>query len=253
MRKKAVFTNIKNENTFLPIWLKYYSNHFDEKDIYLLDFGSEESYLKKYKNLSVINAKAKINHWFDNLSEIFDEVRNTHNELLQSYEHVLFCEADEIIHHPSGLGNYIDETNHEYTTCTGYEIIHLPDKEPNLDLSKPILSQRNYWYREYFHFSKTLLSSKPLKWGIGYHNTEEPKRFEQDFILIHLHKWDYDFCLNRHLNWGNTNWSQKSIDEDNCWHYQIRDREKFDEWYYMGLKQSNLELIPQEIKESVLL
>ena len=251
-RKKAIFTNVKNENTFLPTWLKYYSRFFDTRDIFILDFGSGKEYTEKLsEKFSVIEAKTPINHWFDDLPKVYDEVMKTHNELLNSYEYVLFAEADEIIYHPMGLDSYIENTNHDYTTCTGYELIHLPKIESKLEKNKKILSQRNYWYREYFHFSKTSLTRVPLKWGIGYHNTEEPKRFEENFFLLHLHKWDYYQCLERHLHWGKTNWSQKSIDEENCWHYQITEKEKFEEWYYGGVNQSKLEKIPTAIKEGI--
>ena len=41
-KKCAVFTIVKNENYFLPIWLKHYKRYFDNSDIYVLDHQSND-------------------------------------------------------------------------------------------------------------------------------------------------------------------------------------------------------------------
>ena len=43
MKKKcAVFTMVKNENYFLPIWLKHYKKFFSNEDIFILDHQSND-------------------------------------------------------------------------------------------------------------------------------------------------------------------------------------------------------------------
>ena len=41
-RRKAAFTIVKNEPVMLPIWLSYYSKHFDLQDLYVLDHQSTD-------------------------------------------------------------------------------------------------------------------------------------------------------------------------------------------------------------------
>ena len=43
MKKEcAVFTIVKNENYFLPIWLKHFKKFFKSEDIYVLDHQSTD-------------------------------------------------------------------------------------------------------------------------------------------------------------------------------------------------------------------
>ena len=49
-KKSAVFTIVKNENYFLPIWIKHYKKYFNESDMYVLDHQSNDA---STNNLSV--------------------------------------------------------------------------------------------------------------------------------------------------------------------------------------------------------
>ena len=40
MREAAIFVQMNNEERFFPLWLKYYQQHFDSCDIYVLDHNS---------------------------------------------------------------------------------------------------------------------------------------------------------------------------------------------------------------------
>jgi hypothetical protein len=50
MKDCAVFTIVKNEKLFLPIWIKHYKKFFDDSDIYILDHESNDD---STKNLDV--------------------------------------------------------------------------------------------------------------------------------------------------------------------------------------------------------
>ena len=98
MNKKlcCIFTFVRNENVFLPIWLKYYSRFFNGEDIYILDHssddGSIEECLKNY-SFNVITIP------FESYNDILriNIARDKQAELLDSYEYVLYADADEIV------------------------------------------------------------------------------------------------------------------------------------------------------------
>ena len=50
MKDCAVFTIVKNEKLFLPIWIKHYKKFFDNYDIYILDHESNDD---STKNLGI--------------------------------------------------------------------------------------------------------------------------------------------------------------------------------------------------------
>ena len=84
-----------------------------------------------------------------------DTVKARQHELLESYEVVLFCDSDEIIapnpQRYDGLGDYIDRMTADYVNCRGVEVIHQKDTEPPIDLARPILEQRSWWFRNYIY------------------------------------------------------------------------------------------------------
>ena len=42
-QKCALLTIVKNEKTFLPIWLRHYKNYFNDEDIYVLNHESNDN------------------------------------------------------------------------------------------------------------------------------------------------------------------------------------------------------------------
>ena len=60
--------------------------------------------------------------------------------LLESYDVVLTVDVDEIVAPDPAwgtLGEYLAGFQEEWVNCLGYEILHLPDREPPLDPSAP--------------------------------------------------------------------------------------------------------------------
>jgi hypothetical protein len=103
----------------------------------------------------------------------------------------------------AGWGLSIDNwaANRLVEVCKGLEIVHHfdgPDAEPAVDLSQPILAQRRWW-RSCHLYDKPLLSRIPLDWAYGFHWCDQVPRQTTDpnLLLLHLHKMDYDVCLNR--------------------------------------------------------
>lgn len=246
MRKKAIFCPIKDEQPFIDLWLKYYSQYFDKKDIYILDFGSEKKYLEQLKNrCQIIKTKKNIL----DVTELYKTILETHTQLLQKYEYVIPLDVDEILYHEKGLGKFIDELDQDFVRARGYEVIHLPKKEKKIDFKKKILKQRKYWFRNKL-YDKTIITKKTLTWTYGLHNAEEVPNYSHlnpKLILIHLHRLDYEQCLKRHKEYANKKWSEDTIKNNYSFHYRLNE-EEFKEWYY---KEQKIEKIPLKIRKNV--
>jgi len=235
MKKKAIFIPVLDETFFVHKWLEYYSRHFDKSDMYVLYYGKDREYEIIFKDVNLIRVNdLDVVNYNDQIVDIYNKNWETHAELLTKYEYVMMAEADEFLWHPMGVGNYIDSLDQDYVTCKGYELIHMKDVEPPFDPSKKIVEQRSFWYNDPVYFTKTLITTKILSWNIGNHRmNDHPKKMDENLLLIHMHKYDYDIVKSKHYKFAKMKWSEKSLDKNTCWHYRITDEDTFYKWFYV--------------------
>lgn len=245
MKKTAVFSMARDEDVYLPIWLKYYSTHFSDEDIWIVDHNTN--------NGSTSNLSCNVIHLFDHPSICHTWKTNVCGEylsfLLTKYEVVLYADIDEIIYHPSGIGNYMSTIEGRITIkCNGYHVFHNINEEPDLELDKPILQQRRYWSKSLNclpeSFDKPTLSTVPLYWQPGHHSasSDYPIVDNSDLLLIHLHYMDYKICNQRHHHWLNFKW-----DSDLGSHSK-----DIDDKLKASFLEQEVQLIPEEIRSKIL-
>lgn len=229
----AVFTLVRDEAVFLPIWLRYYSRFFDASDMHVLDHGSTDGSTQGGPFVRVPIEHPKIDVvWFR------DKVQAYQHELLRRYDAVLYVDVDEIVApDPSWgtLGDYLDvfrSLGSSIARCRGYEMIHVRDSEPSLDLSRPIMEQRCHWFANRM-YSKPALAQVPLQWTPGFHECRGLKQEpDPNLYLIHLHRMDYELCRERHRARAVAAWNERDV--KHSWYYQMRvqDEPEFGRWFY---------------------
>lgn len=239
--RKAVFTIVRNEETFLPIWLKYYSQFFESDDIYVLNHDSTDTSVEKAKEKFKFN-EIKV-HWEAIFSHAWlrDTVQNQQGELLKKYNYVLFTEVDEIVAPDpdlyKNLGEYIEKCDKDYIRCKGYNVVHnqVAENKP-LDLEQKILRQRTGWYPQ-AAFNKTLLARIPLRWIYGFHSLEGEEITEVlnnvELYLIHLKRMDWDLFLER--------WEKTGTDKITTTRAD----------YYFNESLNKLESIPERFRDII--
>jgi hypothetical protein len=253
-RKCAIFVMVKNEKIFLPIWLKYYSRYFPGDDIYVFDHksddGSVEECTTRYKFRKIrLEYPFSFDHpWFKFVAGSMQK------RLLEHYEYVLFTDVDEILLPLpglyAGLDDYINKLKKTYVRCRGFELIHLKDREDVYDSNKSVLSQREYWHKNKW-FNKTLLSRRPLEWRVGFHQVSRiMPHFDNNLMLVHLHKFDYDYCWNKSLERSKLQWADEEIKKKRGWQNRITDKDEFDNFYFKWPKRIKIVKIPEEIKRT---
>lgn len=196
-RRRAIFTVVRDESVFLPIWLRYYSRHFASRDIFVFDHGSTDG------SVAAARARRRFNHTrvdhpvYNDFPWYTGFVQDRQRELLSTYDVVVFAEADEILWHPSGLGRYLAEFKGEAVRAVGWNVWHDRTTERDVDLRRRIMAQRRYWVRNP-EYDKPLITRVPLTYEFGFHKCEEPADADDDLLLLHLHTMDYRIALEKH-------------------------------------------------------
>jgi hypothetical protein len=224
MKTCAVFTIVRDEEFMLPLWLRYYERHFDRSDMYVLDHNTIDG---STDNLPCNVFRVEHDLGFDH-NWILRTVRGFTEELLKEYEHVLFCEVDEIIWHPDGLANYVSKPPMGCVRTQGFEIWHDRFTEKPIDLSQPILSQRKFM-RPHQAYSKPLLTNQPLDWMFGFHNCFQIVEQDPSLWLIHIHFLDYEVACMR--QWARKKWKMADDVSNGLGSYQAYVDKEYTEWY----------------------
>ena len=248
-KKCAVFTIVKNESYFLPIWIKHYKKYFDSKDIYVLDHESNDG--------STTNLDVNVINIFNDLAFdhqwLVDTVQGVQKRLLEEYECVLFAESDELIYtleKPLNevITEFISDSNSLYQTATGREIVEDLGKEKSLEPEDEIMEYRNFWFDDP-QYHKTLLSKVPLEWVWGFHkikNGDVDKKY--NLWLCHLHRCDFDRMLKRHEERAKK-WNLKDDGKEAGFQHRIGDREGVLK-YFKDIANP-AELIPSKHKQAL--
>lgn len=238
-RKAAIFTIVKNESFFLPIWINYYQKYFENQDIWVINHQSDDDSLKYLDgNINLINIK------YDKVFDyewILNTIKSTHADLLNLYNCVLFSEIDELIYSLKGLNITIDNflsSADDYITCNSYEIIHSFD-EPGLYNFDSIFDQRHYWY---FYSNRTLLSKIPLDWDVNLNIIKN--NIDDNLYSIHLKKIDYNISCERNTRTKDWIFDEKYYDVS----YYNRIYNPLEIQNYIN-DHPPLEYIPQEHKD----
>lgn len=251
-KSSAVFTIVQNEPFFFPIWLDYYSRFFAPEDIYVLDHDTTDgSTDREGFQLERVSKATYDIRWLKKV------VERKQRELLMDYDNVLFVDSDEIVAPNPVLGNlgdYLAGFNGIWINCLGYEVLQMPDEGP-IQAGRPILEQRRCWFPNSI-YDKPALSTIPIDWKLGFHGRRDNHgRFDPDLRLIHLHRADYEVCLERHRAYRRRRWNRRNLAKGWSTHNRITDAAEFRRWYYEDtaapLLELKLEEIPEEWKQVV--
>jgi hypothetical protein len=245
---------VKNEKWFLPIWLNYYSKFFEERDIYVINHASTDDSIQlvkeQYKKINIVNLTYEP---FDDIFKV-NEIKKLQTALLGQYKCTLYSDPDELVMPYSAeggldLSDYIDnfiKSEDVAIKTNGWEVIQLPKKsELAIDLTKPILSQRSYWFHSPQWYSKVLLSKTPLNWSPGLHLASNIFKFDPALYLVHLHRIDYDLSYIKNIT---NNRFKRPPGMDLGSHVFITNPKEF-HTHFWGMEDSDIiEKIPNNLK-----
>lgn len=253
-RRHAAFTVVKDEPVMLPLWLRHYGRWFEADDLYVLDHDSTvptAAGIEDSCSVVQVHREGAFDHdWLRSTVETFQRF------LLQSYDAVLFAEADELVVadpvHYSGLDDYIDRMERAAARCSGFNVVHQPG-EPALDFDAPLLAQRSVWHAS-LQYCKRLLSRVPSRWAQGFHDELGAPDDAPDphLLLVHLHRIDYDACRERHRRSAARDWDPAEVERGFGGQNRIAEPAEFERWFRHGEDlDAPPELIPEHIREAL--
>ena len=146
----------------LPLWVRYYKKHFNK----LILIQWEKAKLEEYEDCDIYNLKS------NDADKHLLELPTFFEKFLLEYDVLCYAGIDEFVmvdpEHGT-LKEYMENMG-DQATATGWSPRHID--EPDIDLTKPILRQRNKWSFDPT-YSKTPLMRKPLNYMAGMHYTKE--------------------------------------------------------------------------------
>ena len=203
----AALTYVYNESVNLPLWVKHYGRSFGASNLFVINHGSDDGSVNGLGEVNVINVAHT--PFDDNKKSL--ALSSMHLALLQHFDCVIITDCDEFLapdpQKYDSLRTYIEVKRPSAATCIGLAVHHILDREPPLDVSKPILSQRNI---AYFcgPATKPLVSSLPTIWAAGGHICSVEPSFDPDLFVFHMKYMDYGFGVQRQLVNAENAWSE---------------------------------------------
>ena len=247
-RTRALITMVHNEPVFLPLWLAYYGRWFAPEDIYVLDNETTDGSTDRDGFVRIPVEHDTVDHEW-----MVRRIEELQHELIERYDVVLVTDVDEIITPVpewGDLGGYLDVFSEPWVNCLGYELIHLRDREAPLDLERPILDQRRFWFIN-GAYDKAAIASEPMSWRTGFHGrTDFHYKLDPDLRLIHLHRMDFDLCLARHRTRVRKAWAAQDDAKGWAKHNRIVDEAAFAHWFYEDSSVDFVEVAPEEMRAS---
>ena len=244
-KRGAALTIVRDEPVFLPIWLRYYSRFFPPEDLYVLDHGTSDGSTDGGGFVRIPVRHDTVDH-----SWMVRTIEDHQHELIERYDVVVVTDVDEIVApHPAlgTLADYIDCLEEGYVNCLGYELIHLVDREGPFDPARNVLDQRGHWFASDI-YDKPALATEPMRWVPGFHRSAELRmRPDPDLRLIHLHRMDYQICLERHRYRRGRAWNERDVELGWASHNRITDDAEFARWFYEDSNVAWNELVVERI------
>lgn len=217
--KIAVITQVFNEDFFLPIWLNHYGRLFGYANLFVIDDGSDDGSLNDWRIRNIIKKKrAPLDE-----SERAQFVSKVHSELLKKYDIVIYTDCDElIVLDPQAGGDLRDFLGQLRVNCIsfiGFNVLHDYGKEPDIDLKKPLFSQRHFLKFEW-GYCKPLASRVPILWSPGFHKCNLATSTSRFLFLFHLRSIDYRNSVRRQKSLNSVSFSANAIKKNHSMHFR---------------------------------
>ena len=191
LKKIAAITMARNDEFFLTRWIKYYSEMIGTENLYIYLDGTDQ---KIPKNAGTANI-TKLPHT-DMTRSVGDKYRiglinDLTKKLLKTYDIVIGCDCDEfLIVDPAvnkNLAEYLSELKIKNTVSgLGLDIGQNMKMEQTLDITKPILEQREYALLS-TRYTKPVVKNAPLDWGSGFHSISGHNfHIDKNLYLLHF-------------------------------------------------------------------
>lgn len=223
----AILTMAYNEPLFLPMWRRYYSRAVGEENLFVIDHGSDDGSTSDLGRVQRIRLQRPTKGFDEDERALL--VSRFHCSLLTVYQTVIYTDVDEfLVPDPAkytGLADFLRANQAPVINPVGLEVHHVTSTEADLDLRKPVLSQRRY-VQFSSQYCKPLISRVPILWGVGFHSSHHGAPvISRDLYLFHLKLMDCQLALERHRRHSKLTWSENALSKGHSWHQRLNETE----------------------------
>ena len=184
----AVITTVRDEADLLPVWLGYYGPRLGYDNLIVLDDNTVDG---STDDLPCVRYRLPPGPWKADWGRTrMRLVNGLASSLLAVNDVVIYTDVDELLipdpAHHRGLLDYLGtRADTDVVAPFAVEVIHHPDSEPPLDLSRPILHQRSF-----AKFSpamcKPLIRRSDSRWRKAFHANVAPFSVDPELWMFHL-------------------------------------------------------------------
>ncbi len=226
----AAFTMVRDEATFLPIWLRHYGDALGRAHLFVIDDNSSDGSTDGLGEVNLIRLDPAP----------FDEERRAQTvsfmleELLRFYDVVIFSDVDELlIVDPLlklGLRNYLERHAGTHTNAIGLNLIHNRFEEPDYTPALGVLTQRRFASFDPA-YCKQLIHREPVIWMPGFHLTSKPVSTGVGLYLFHLRALDHETSRRRVRRLSDRQWADASIRKQLSNHLRMDEADYLAQFY----------------------
>ncbi|GHV36162.1 hypothetical protein FACS1894178_7060 [Bacteroidia bacterium] len=192
----------RNDEFFLNRWVKYYGGQLGEENLYIYLDGLDQQVPSGagHTNVSIVEKKGY--HVVDAEKQRLAYLSDRAAELLQRYDLIIGCDADEfLVLDPKlnkTLAEYLSEIKLPVTLSgLGLDVGQHLTYEKALDTTKPFLQQREFALIS-TRYTKTILISKAVRWGSGFHRVRWYNyKIDKNLYLFHFGNANYEALKSR--------------------------------------------------------
>ncbi len=214
----AAFTMAYNEPVFLALWKAHYGQQLGLENLFCIDHGSDDG---STENIGISVLRLPRGKLDEDQRAAF--VSRFHASLLTYYDVVIFTDCDEfLVPDPrlyAGLRDFVERKCVTVVTAVGVNVVHAPDQEAPIDLSRPFFSQRRFG-RFHGSYCKTLISRMPITWGPGFHGCNFVQNVDMGLYLFHLKYMDLSYFRNTHKSRNAIQLSAGAIKQSHNHHWR---------------------------------
>ena len=181
-KRCAVITDAAASGYLLPAWIDYYGGAFGYDNLIVV------CYQEKLPQLEARVVRLLSVDWAYSENLRVELSNNLVQGLLQKYSIVIRVDVDEFLvpdprKYPS-LRHYVDNLDARYVTAIGLDVVEMPSEAALRYDVRPLLKQRGFAVKG-SAYSKTCVTTTPLRWSPGFHTVNAPPIFD-DLYLFHM-------------------------------------------------------------------
>ncbi len=200
MKRIAAITMARNDSFFLERWIAYYGSQIGFENLYVYLDGKDQEAPHCDSGVNVEALERKSEEMTQGDRTRIAIINKKAEKLLESYDMVIGCDADEflVVDPDAGcsLAEYLSRA--DFKICLsglGLDVGQKMDEEAVLDPHKPFLVQRKYALLD-SQYTKPVVKRKAKDWGAGFHRVKGCNyHIDKNLYLFHFGSVDQKMLL----------------------------------------------------------